>query len=149
VGNLRNENHLTINPIFKNRQFKVDNKYIFVLMPFVEHWSSDVWSVIEYYLNSAKYKCKRADNLYGHNVIEDIWTGINESNIIIADITSKNPNVFYEIGIAHTLGKRVIIITQDRGALPFDFRVYRVIFYENSESGLRNLTYELKNFIDQ
>ena len=46
-------------------------------------------------------------------IIEDIWKSINEAKFLIADVTGRNPNVFYEIVVAHTIGKSVIIISQD------------------------------------
>ncbi|EMY76386.1 hypothetical protein LEP1GSC060_0076 [Leptospira weilii serovar Ranarum str. ICFT] len=138
---------LVVNPIFKNRNFTLNKHYAFVLMPFTEIWSDLVWEKIKHQVTSLNFKCKRADDLSGHNVLEDIWTGINEANLIIADLTNKNPNVFYEIGIAHTLGKRVILITQDEGTLPFDFRIYRVIFYTSDEDGLSLLSEQLTKFI--
>ncbi len=147
IGVFNKKEELSVNPIFKNRNFNLIKQYAFVLMPFTEIWSDIVWEKIKLKVNSLNFKCKRADDLSGHNVLEDIWTGINEADIIIADITNKNPNVFYEIGIAHTLGKRVILITQDEGTLPFDFRIYRVIFYKCDEDGLSLLCEQIKKFI--
>jgi len=147
INGVKNKDSIVTTPIFKNRTFKTENNYVFVLMPFIEVWSDLIWKTLENHIPKLGFKCKRADNLYGHNVIEDIWTGINEASVIVADITSRNPNVFYEIGIAHTLGKRVILITQDREALPFDFRVYRVIFYENHSDGLTTLCEQVEKFL--
>ena len=65
-----------------------------------------------------------------------IWRSINEARIVIADITGGNPNVFYEIGIAHTIGKDVILISQDIGEkdIPFDIHARRVIDYRLSDA---------------
>ena len=52
-----------------------------------------------------------------------IWESINRARIVIADTTTRNPNVFYEIGICHTLGKDVILITQDSEDVPFDLHL--------------------------
>ncbi|GIU71227.1 MAG: hypothetical protein KatS3mg003_1261 [Candidatus Nitrosocaldaceae archaeon] len=57
------------------------------------------------------FKCIRADDTFSPISILDIWSYILKSKVLIADITDKNINVFYEIGIAHTIGKPVIIIT--------------------------------------
>ncbi|MCW7483222.1 hypothetical protein [Leptospira kanakyensis] len=141
------KNEFVVNPIFKNRNFNSNKNYAFVLMPFTEIWSDLVWEKIKSQVSLLNFKCERADDLSGHNVLEDIWTGINEAELIIADLTNKNPNVFYEIGIAHTLGKRVILITQDEGTLPFDFRIYRVIFYKSDETGLSLLSDQLTKYI--
>ena len=63
------------------------------------------------------------------NILQDIVEGIYQANIVIADLTGLNPNVFYELGLAHAMNKKVIIITQDLGELPFDIKSYRAIEY--------------------
>ena len=63
------------------------------------------------------------------NIIKDIVVGISEADIIIADLTGLNPNVFYELGLAHTMDKKTIIITQNLDDLPFDIRSYRANEY--------------------
>jgi hypothetical protein len=55
------------------------------------------------------------------------------------DFSGKNPNVFYEVGIANTLGKHVIPITQHMEDIPFDLRHHRVILYLNNKEGLDEL----------
>ncbi len=74
-------------------------------------------------------------------IIQDIFELIYSSSIVIADLSRKNPNVFYEIGIAHTLGKPVIPIAQNIDDVPFDLRHHRVLtYYDNGEGrvALRN-----------
>lgn len=63
------------------------------------------------------------------NILKDIVQAIYDSDIIIANLTGLNPNVFYELGIAHTLNKKVIIITEDISTLPFDLKSYRAKEY--------------------
>lgn len=83
-------------------------------------------------------KCLRADDLFTSNVIiEEIWCNINVSRLVISDLTDKNPNVFYETGIAHALGKPVILITQSLKFVPFDLRHIRVIEYEYTPQGMK------------
>lgn len=69
------------------------------------------------------------------NVMENIWTYINQASMIIADMSDGNPNVFYELGICHTLGKPVILLCDEEskeqdydGKLPFDLSNLQVIF---------------------
>ena len=81
--------------------------------------------------------------------MEDVWKGINEANIVIADITNRNPNVFYELGIAHTLGKKVILLTQHIEDIPFDLKRYRIIEYEDNIDGYDKLEIGLKNTISE
>lgn len=65
---------------------------------------------------------------------------------VIEDVTDKNPNVFYELGIAHTLGKNVIIITQNKNHTPFDIQHIRYIQYNDNEDGWNNLKEKLEKF---
>jgi hypothetical protein len=72
----------------------------------------------------------RADDFWEHQaVIQDIVNLIARSRIVICDCSGRNPNVFYEAGIAHTLGKEVILITQNENDIPFDLRHLRYIRY--------------------
>jgi hypothetical protein len=64
---------------------------------------------------------------------------IYRSSIVIVDFSGRNPNVFYEAGIAHTLGKNVIPITQRIEDIPFDLRHHRVLEYLNNREGLQEL----------
>ncbi len=81
---------------------------------------------------------RRADEIFNVSPIyEDIVKEIQDASIVIADTTSRNSNVFYELGIAHTLKQnRTIIITQDEfNEMPFDIAHFRIIYYENSIEG--------------
>ena len=92
------------------------------------------------YTDLLKETCKahgleviRADDLFStRQILEDIVKGIYTSDLIIADLTENNPNVFYELGIAHGLNKPVQIITQSVDDLPFDISAYRVFTYSMS-----------------
>ena len=110
-------------------------------MPFGERWSDAIWEVLQTIISEAGFNPIRARELTGHHIIEDIWSNILKAKIVIADITHSNPNVLYELGIAHTLGKRVITITQDLEETPFDLRQIRHVVYSNMMKGdteLRN-----------
>ncbi len=76
----------------------------------------------------------------GH-ILEDILSGIAEAEIVIADLTDRNPNVFYELGIVHMVKEpdRVILLSQDIEFVPFDLRGLRTIIYANTPDGLREL----------
>jgi len=72
----------------------------------------------------------RADDLlHQRNILKDIIESISNSDLIIAELTSLNPNVFYELGLSHGLRKDVILLTQDIEELPFDLKSYRIITY--------------------
>jgi len=82
------------------------------------------------------------------NIIKDIIVNIEASNFIIADLTSQNPNVFYELGVAHSLGKKVIMISEELEDVPFDLRPYRILLYKNNYSGINKLESDLKEAIN-
>ena len=69
------------------------------------------------------------------SIITDIVNLIDRSRVVICDCTGRNPNVFYEIGIAHTLGREVILITQADADIPFDLRHLRYVKYLNNAEG--------------
>jgi DeoR/GlpR family transcriptional regulator of sugar metabolism len=93
-------------------------------------------------------KCNRADDLYSSEpIMESILRGIASSEIVIADVTDRNANVFYELGIAHTVKDRCIILTQNLDDVPFDLRHLRCIGYDNTISGATKLKRDLTNAI--
>jgi hypothetical protein len=140
---------MAVNPIFGKTDKKIIPKFCFVLMPFSEGWSDRIWRHLSEIVSSAGFNCKRADNLFGHNILNDIWLAINRAEVIIADITSRNPNVFYEIGIAHTIGKKVILLSQKKEDIPFDFLHYRHILYEDNTDGIKLLENLLPKFLNE
>lgn len=99
-------------------------------------------------VNDACYEigmlCHKADDFWHHSaIIQDIFELIFRSSNVIVDFTYKNPNVFYEAGIAHALGKTVIPITQNINDIPFDLRHHRHILYQNDREGLKKLKRDL------
>ena len=90
----------------------------------------------------------RADDIFDNKpIIEDIWKHINEAHIVISELTERNPNVFYETGISHTVGKEVVLITQNINDVPFDLRHLRCIVYKYTPRGVQALENNLKNTI--
>lgn len=130
-------------PIWQGRRFNINNDLCFVLMPFAQEM--DLQRV---YLNHVKptvegcgLRCIRANDIYGvSGIMQSIWEAINSSRVIIAEMTGKNPNVFYEPGIAHTIGKPVIMITQSIDDVPFDLKHLRCIEYEYKPHTINILT---------
>ena len=74
----------------------------------------------------------RADNdIFGAGkIIDQIWSGINSASVLVAELTTKNPNVFYELGIAHALRKPVVLVSSNEDDVPFDLKHIRVIYYD-------------------
>jgi hypothetical protein len=144
----RRTNNMLVNPIFKYRSKGIEPKKVFVLMPFTESWSDRIWNqFIKPICLATGMNPTRADDLYGRDIMEDIWEGICTSRLIIADITGRNPNVFYELGLAHTIGKEVILLTQNVNDIPFDLNRYRHIIYQDNFDGYEILKKELNNSI--
>jgi len=80
---------------------------------------------------------KRADDFFSaHHIMSDVWEAMNAAQLVIADCTGRNPNVFYEVGMAHTLGRTVILITQEKKDVPFDLQSIRFIPYEYTPPGM-------------
>lgn len=146
---VENDDSPFVNPYFFDIPNASDDQLVFVLMPFTEPWSDRIWNshvkpIVERIALEPPLKCKRADDLYGHDVMRDIVTAIRSSRLLIADITDRNPNVFYELGIAHWMGKRVILITQTVDDIPFDLLRFRHIIYQDNSDGCETLNRELE-----
>jgi len=100
-------------------------------MPFSHDFDEVYDKFIAQALRESGYEVRRADDVLSQqNILRDVVNGIAFSHIVVADVTGSNPNVYYELGIAHTLERPVIILTQDMDELPFDLRSYRVIPYD-------------------
>ena len=118
----------------------------FVLMPFRQEYEEIYHDIIKPLLEELGYHCLRADEIYGSTaIIQDIWESIQVSGLIIADMTDRNPNVFYELGLCHAIGKNVILITQSLEDVPFDLRHLRCITYKHNLRGL----FELRDVLNK
>jgi hypothetical protein len=110
-----------------------------VMMPFDASFDA-VYAAIRAYAGTVGLNCRRADDIWEHDVIiQDVVALIDRSRIVICDCSRRNANVFYEAGIAHTLGRDVILITQNGDDIPFDLRHLRYIPYHNNAEGIRTL----------
>jgi len=131
--------------VFKVPCEKPNINLVSVMMPFDSSMCA-VYDTIKAAATTTGYECKRADDIWNDStVIQDVFSLIFESYIVICDFTGKNPNVFYEAGIAHTLGKHVIPITQNSEHIPFDLRHHRYAEYLNNSEGRAGLQNELEN----
>lgn len=129
-----------IGKIFGGYSFTLDPNLCFVLMPFVKAMDPIYTDHIKPAVEGEGIACQRADEIVGTNIITfDIWEKINRSRVIIADLTDRNPNVFYEIGLAHALGKEVVLIAQTMNDVPFDLKSLRCIVYSFTPRGMKEL----------
>ncbi len=104
--------------------------FVFVLMPFSDELS-DVYDVgIEPACKDASAYCERVDKqIFLENILERVYNQIAKADVIVAEMTRRNPNVFYEVGYAHALNKRVILLTQNADDIPFDLKHFPHIVY--------------------
>ncbi len=102
---------------------RVDFPYVFVIMPFSENWSHDVYTeMIEPAVKGAGLECSRGDQpVRVGDLTTNIWSEILKAGIIIADISSPNVNVFYELGLVHAVGKDALLLKRKDVILPADF----------------------------
>jgi Protein of unknown function (DUF4231)/SMODS and SLOG-associating 2TM effector domain 1 len=126
-------------------QFKCD---IFMIMPFAEPFQPIYKDNIVLVASKLRMTIKRGDDFFSeHAIMDEVWAGIYHSRMVITECTGRNANVYYELGIAHTLGKPAIMITQDIEDTPFDLRHLRIIVYQNTPEGLKTLCDELEEAI--
>jgi hypothetical protein len=110
-----------------------------VMMPF-DAGFNDVYATLQRAVTEAGMRCLRADDVWINNhIMDDVINLIWRARAVICDFSSKNPNVFYETGIAHTIGRDVIQITQSMGDIPFDLGAIRTIKYLHNAEGLERL----------
>lgn len=125
---------------------EVDPSQCFIVMPFSVESLNIVFEdfVKPTLVDRCKLRVERGDDLFGSNVImDDIAKSIKRSRLIIADLTGKSPNVFYEVGIAHALNKEVLLMTQSIDDVPFDLRHRRALVYEYTPRGCKKLEKDL------
>lgn len=138
------ENKLTFSPhVFKVESYTPEQDLVAVMMPFTGTFSN-VYDNIKGACSDCGFKCLRVDEIWEDStIIQDIFNLILRANIIIVDFTGKNPNVMYETGIAHTLGKHVIPLTQSINDIPFDIKHHRALSYLPNSEGIREMREKL------
>ena len=104
----------------------------FVMQPFAAPLGDYYEKVYKPAIEKAGLKPVRADaDIFGTGKIMDqVWEGINTAKVLVAELTSRNPNVFYELGLAHALKKPVVLVSSREEDVPFDLHHIRVIYYD-------------------
>lgn len=107
----------------------------FVMMPFAAPVGDYYATIYEPAIKKAGITPVRADaDIFGTGkIIDQIWSGINSARVLVAELTGRNPNVLYELGLAHALKKPVVLVSSNEGDVPFDVRHVRVIYYEMAD----------------
>jgi len=112
---------------------------IAVMMPFGAAFNA-VWDALRAIAVEGGWTCQRADDIWEDSVVvNDVVRLIARSKVVICDLTNRNANVFYEAGMAHALGRDVILITQAEQDVPFDLAHYRYVKYLGNSEGLAQL----------
>lgn len=141
---------LGFKPRFQSWTFFQRKNHCFHLSPFAEPFNSIYAKEIRDSVAATGFTIERADEIYGTDpIIEDIWRSINVASVITADVSGRNPNVMYEIGMAHAIGKPVVILTQTIEDVPFDLRHYRCIVYSPSDPGRDELAERLRGTLSK
>ncbi|HWS86811.1 MAG TPA: GAF domain-containing protein [Pyrinomonadaceae bacterium] len=123
------DGRMLVKPCWQGR-YAARKDYCFVLMPYSPSWSKNVRRTIKAAVEEQGLKFKIADEAVGRNVMEDVWQGICEARLVIADLSTANPNVAYEVGLADVLGRKIILLAQDPKRVPFDFVGSRLLVYD-------------------
>jgi len=130
-------------------------KLCFVIMPFSKtaSHSENEWTEIfndifrpAIIASRLGYKCERSKIRTGA-FIKDILTKLNQADVVLADLTDMNPNVFYELGVRHTLSNRTILVSEKMDFAPSDLRPYGVIIYDTTPSGVANFKKEISKIL--
>lgn len=134
--------------IFGGQDFTPDPNLCFILMPFRTELDPVYEDHVKPLVESEGILCQRADEIVGTDLITyDIWEKINRARFLIADLTGKNPNVFYEVGLAHAISKEVILITQSIDDVPFDLKALRTVVYSFTPRGMKVMEKKLLDTI--
>jgi hypothetical protein len=135
---------ITFSPaVFQIPEKEVNPKLVAVMMPFNAGFFG-TFAAIKRVADYMSLECLKADDIWENSTfMQDIFDLIYTARIVVVDFTGRNPNVLYETGIAHTLGKTVIPISQSLDDIPSDLKHHRALKYLANEEGFRDLSNEL------
>jgi hypothetical protein len=133
----------TVASIYRLLDEVADRTVCFVITPFDKKFEA-IYLTIKDIATGNGFYCSRYFDMPNNSILWDTNTEMMiRSELLIIDITGKNPDVFYKLGYAHSLGKNAIILTQDPNDVPYDLRSRKYILYEN----ILDLTQKLKAFL--
>lgn len=106
----------------------------FVIMPFSPTYQTLYKRIIKPAVEDSGLECVRADEVFSKpQITYEIWNQVRACRLVLAELTGKNPNVLYELGLAHAIGKPSIIITRHKDDVPFDLRALRYLYYDTND----------------
>lgn len=136
--------------VVRNLKIEGTRPRCFVVMQYTAEFNALYEEVIKPTCESFGLDVERADDSYNSGlIIEEISKSIREASVVIADVTPNNPNVFYEVGYAHGIGKPTILLSdRQREKLPFDVSGFRTLFYDNTIAGKSTVEEKLKKHLE-
>ena len=143
------DNYIIYPKQLRKQIIPVEKNRCFFLMPFSEEFDG-IYGAIKQCLNDAGFICNRADEIMGSTpVLTKILNEIMKSQYIIVDLTNSNPNVFYELGIAHTIkeARNVLLLKQKDNKVPFD--INHLKYTEYNPNNLKLLTASIRSFLNE
>jgi tetratricopeptide (TPR) repeat protein len=124
-----------------------DPELCFVMMPFAESFDA-IYRLIQRVCKEQGLACVRADDdVEPGRITSKIYKVVANAGIMIVDMTGRNPNVFYEMGLAHAISDNVILLTQSSEDVPFDLRDFLHISYCNTFEGAEKLATDLSKVL--
>lgn len=133
-----------------NVDIRVDYPEVFVIMPFGQPWSDDVFTkLFEPGIEDAGFSVSRGDSIVRVGDLgTNVWRSITQAGLIVAEVSMPNPNVYYEIGLADALGKPIFLFKQESATLPADFGGVHYYDYDINDlaAGRQKLAGELRKW---
>ncbi len=134
--------------VFNLNDEPVDENLVAVMIPFDASFNP-VYEALRNAIGEVGMNCQRADDIWENDhVVQDVALLLSKAVVVICDLTGRNPNVFYETGIAHTLGREVVLIAQSSSDIPFDVAAIRHIRYLPNGEGFAKLGADLKRRLE-
>ena len=127
---------ILVNPIEEIHHTEIDDSLVSVMMPYDQSFEP-VWQAIKEACEQVGLNCQRVKDIWERSkIIQDVFNLLYRSSVVIADFSGKNPNVLYEVGIAHAFGRAVIPIIQSIDDVPFNLQTLRFLLYLRNSEGL-------------
>ena len=102
-----------------------------MMQPFTSPHGDYYEKIFKPAIDKTGLKPVRADATYSApENIDQIWRGINAAKVLVAELSTRNANVLYELGLAHALKKPVVLVSSNQPDVPFDLHHIRVIYYD-------------------
>ena len=123
-------------------------KFCFVVMPFEDRRTEIYQEYIKKPIHDELgIACRRADDITrSSGIMQDVWAMLRSCSVVIADLSDRNPNVFYELGLAHAMKKPTVLVSESLDSVPFDLRSMRVVVYGDRPTTWRSLAGRVVKF---